>query len=161
MTNSDRLGKEQERTIVRWARCNGFAHADRVVRTGAGRGYGHRADEGDVWLCPGVIAQSKRLAPVNRMERAVPVWLEQTEAQRVAADADVGLLIVRREGCADVGQWWCFLPLDDCLKLCQVGEIVRRGVDRGIPARLQVGDTARLLRAYGYGDPLDSQEGIA
>ena len=152
-----RAGKVQERAIVRWAKTHGFPHADRVIRTGAGNGYAHRADEGDIWLAPGVVVQSKRLSPVNRAERAVAVWLEQTEAQRVAAGADIGLLVVRREGCADVGQYWCHLRMSDLQRLTWPDATP---ADLGVgdpPLRLQLRDVAVVLRAYGYGQALEGR----
>lgn len=151
MPNYDAIGKTNERAVVRWFRNNGFPGADRVVRTGAGKAYAHRADEGDIGLAPGVIAQSKRLSPVNRMERAIPGWMAETEAQRVAAGADIALLVVRREGTTDVGEWFAWLPL------WQVSAI--HGLTRyplaSCPVRFQVANVAQLLRAAGYGEPLD------
>ena len=151
MTDYDRLGKEQERRIVRWAREHGFPFADRIVRTGAGKDYAHRADEGDVWLCPGVVVQSKRLSPPNRAERAVPGWMIQTEFQRAAAKADVALLIVRRAGTADVGEWWCFLPAFILARLLWIGATSTTWARADFPVRLLVSDAAKLLIAAGYG----------
>lgn len=147
--NYNTLGKEQERRIVRWCRDHGFPKADRVVRTGAGRDYAHRPDEGDVWLAPGVIAQSKRMSPVGRAERAVPQWMRETEAQGLAAHADVALLIVRREGTTDVGEWWAFLHLGTLIDL-----VDGRGIWGSESVRMTVADAATLIRVAGYGEPL-------
>ena len=147
MPNSGRVGKDQEQAIVRHAKANGFPGADRIIRTGAGKGYAVRPDEGDIWLCPGVIVQSKRLSPPNRMERAVAGWLAETRLQRYAAKADHAVLIVRREGTADISKWWAHLYLHDLIYLAADCGIRNDSV----PVRLTVADAYTLLRAAGYG----------
>lgn len=155
MPNSGRVGKAQEQAIVRHAKANGFPGADRIIRTGAGKGYAVRADEGDIWLCPGVIVQSKRLSPVTRMERAVIAWMIETEAQRVAAKAEYALLIVRREGTANVGHWWAHLYLRDLVWLATKHKH-NVGDDHEERVRLTVADAYTLLRAAGYGTPVEA-----
>ena len=153
MPNSQRVGKDQERAIVNHARANGFPGADRIIRTGAGKDYAVRADQGDIWLCPGVIVQSKRLSPVSRMERCIKQWQAETNAQRIAAGAAFGVLIVRREGTTDVGDWWAWLTLTDLHILMESNLSLT-----GVPVRLTVADAYTLLRAAGYGSAV--QEGM-
>ena len=165
MPNSVDVGKKQEQAIVRHAKANGFPGADRIIRTGAGKGYAVRADEGDIWLCPGVIVQSKRLKgktvagttqakSTAEMELEVPEWLAQTEAQRVAAKAAHAVLIVRRFGFSDVGKWWAFFSFYD---LCYLAGVfgMRQPQLVGVPVRLTVADAYTLLRAAGYGTPAE------
>jgi hypothetical protein len=147
-------GKTTEQMGVRWLRGNGFDGAERVVRTGWRTADHQLPDGGDVLWCPGIISQFKALRPVNRMERAVPRWMAETEAQRVAAGAAVGLLVVRRDGTADVGEWWAFLPLHMLHNLAWPEHLHPWTKSDHRPARLLVSDTARLLRAAGYGTPL-------
>jgi hypothetical protein len=142
-------GLVTEQMEVRWFRAHGFPRAERVVRTGYRTPERALPDAGDIALCPGVIVASKSLRPVNRAERAVPGWLTETEAQRVAAGAEVALLVVRRDGTADVGEWFCWLPYGWCC-----------GLVNGPPCRLLVRDACVLLRNSGYGSPL-SEEGTA
>ena len=156
MTKSANVGKEQERHIVRHAKANGFPGADRIIRTGAGPNYSVRPDEGDIWLCPGIIIQSKRLSPPNRAERAVAGWLDETRAQCIAAGADYGVLIVRREGTADVGEWWAWLCVADVIRLHSGTRIALFNWARTarMPVRLTVADAYILLRSSGYGTPI-------
>ena len=148
-------GKLTERLAARWFREHGFPGAERIVRTGYAAADRTAEDEGDIGLCPGAIVQVKALRPANRAERAVPTWLVQTEVQRVAAGAEIALLVVRRDGTADVGEWWAWLrttvvvlPLDPL-----VGTVDLHAA-AAVPIRLQVADAAQLLRGAGYGDPV-------
>lgn len=152
---SNNRGKATDRAIARWAREHGFPAADRIVRTGYRVPDRELPDAGDQWWAPGLLVQSKSLRPVNRMERAVPGWLAETEAQRQAAGADVALLVVRRDGTADVGEWWCFMEAWRFECLCnRSGKWAYGGRS---PLRLLVRDAALLLRYAGYGSPLDEE----
>lgn len=149
-------GKVTEQLAAKWFRGNGFPGAERTVRTGYRSPNRELADEGDLDLCPGVIVSVKSLRPVNRAERAVGGWLADAEAQRVAACAELVLLVVRREGTADVGEWWSWLsvvtvvlPLDPI-----VGTVDLHAVPAA-PARFATADAARLLRSAGYGLALE------
>jgi hypothetical protein len=144
-------GKETERMAARWLRANGFPDCKRTVRTGYRATTHSLADQADLDLCPGLIAQVKSLRPANRAERAVPGWMGEVEMQRAACCADVALLIVRREGTANVGEWWAWLWLDDAAAM-HTGLYTSM---RQIPVRLLLSDAVTLLRHAGYGTPLD------
>lgn len=152
-----RRGKQAERDVVNAARRNGFPHAERVVRTGYRTRTRVTADEGDVALCPGVIVQVKTYTDAGRMERAIPAWMAETEQQRQAAEADIALLVVRRNGTTDVTEWWCWLPLV-AVRCLQTGDDAHcepetwSRVDQ-IPVRTTFGDAVALLHSGGYGDP--------
>lgn len=156
MTDSCRAGKDNERALVTWARAHGYPHADRQIRTGAGRNYAHRPDTGDVTLCPGVIAQVKSLQPTTRAERMIPTWLKETEAQRAAAHADLALLVVRRHRTTNVGTWWTHLYLHTAL-VWLFGETRVPSYANDIPVRLTLAHTVQLLRANGWGEPPDPE----
>lgn len=151
-------GKVTERATVRWLRDHGFPGAERTVRTGYRTATRTLADAADLDLCPGLIAQVKSLRPATRAERAVDGWLVETEQQRQAAHALHALLIVRREGTADVGEWWAWLPLlnlpgiqTDFVRPLTVPRIAACAL---VPVRLAVADACYLLRSIGYGDPI-------
>jgi hypothetical protein len=152
-----RRGKEAERAIVRWARVHGYPHAERVIRTGYRTAARQSADTGDVTLCPAVIVQAKTYTDAGRMERAVPQWMADTEAQRVAAGAEYALLVVRRNGCADVGDWWCWLPGHTFTMLTAPGA-TRPGAGLDVPGapnppvRITLAAASALLRWAGWGD---------
>lgn len=155
-----RRGLVTEQMVCHWLRAHGFPGAERSVRTGYRTASRELPDAADVVLCPGVIAQVKSLSPASRAERAVPGWMAETEAQRVAAAADVALLIVRRPGTADVGEWFAYLPVGAVTVLCAIPvgwvDRCRPEVDRSGDAwaRLEMAGAAYLLRRAGYGDEL-------
>lgn len=155
--NSDR-GKRAERALVAWLRAHGWPGAERTVRTGHRTRTRVSVDRGDIDGTPGVCWQLKDVAEAS-MHR-VPVWLAQTEAQRRAAGADLGVLVVKRRGHADPGDWWAHVRLDDVMH-----EVIINAGSCGIaypaelfavPVRLAVADLAPILHHAGYGDDVDA-----
>jgi hypothetical protein len=86
-------------------------------------------------------------------------FLAETEAQRVAAGADVALLVVRRDGTADVGEWWAWLETRMLAWLTFAGQFQDFDAPQ-LPVRLIVADACRLLRAAGYGEPVERSEAL-
>lgn len=88
---------------------------------------GYTRDAGDLHLSPGVIAQVKNCRVLRWNE-----WFEGLAVQVAEAHADVGFLVVKRPGMglSKVGQWLAVTPL---------------------------AQEARLLRAAGYGTPLEEE----
>ncbi|MFK0249254.1 hypothetical protein ACIQUM_31535 [Amycolatopsis azurea] len=83
--------------------------------------------------------------------------LGQTTGQAVAAGADYGVLVQRRDGKSDPGDWWVWLPAGDLAALIETSrdpEIVRVADPRHtMPVRLELADLLPLLHAAGYGEP--------
>ncbi|MBI1758004.1 MAG: hypothetical protein HYR62_02030 [Actinobacteria bacterium] len=146
-----RLGKATERAVAAWWRTHGFPGAERIIRTGWRTRDRSAEDAGDLDLCPGVIAQVKSLQPPARAERAVPEWMAETERQRVVAGAAIGLLIVRRPGTADVGEWFAWLPARTAAALVDLSWPTAVADAPNPPLRLTVADASLLLRWAGYG----------
>lgn len=86
---------------------------------------GYTRDAGDLHLAPGVITQVKNCRKLQWTE-----WLAELDAQQREASADVAFLTVKRPSMGDtkVGQWLAVMPVDQL---------------------------AALIRAAGYGTPLD------
>lgn len=145
MTNPK--GTRAETALVIYARDNGFGHADRIPRKG-------KNDEGDVWLCPGVMVEVKN-QPSKYNPNAVPyAWLEEAYVERERARADYGLLVVKPTniGYPRVGEWHCWMrTLDLSWLLVGTGAVTSLV---SMPIRLQVRDAVTLLRMAGYGDKL-------
>jgi hypothetical protein len=118
MNPSKRKGTAAETAVVEYLRGHGFAHAERRALHGS-------LDQGDVTGIPGICVEVKNCATYD-----LPGWMRETEAERWAAGADVGALVVkpRGVGATRVGEWWAVLTLDQL---------------------------AYLLRAAGYGQPLE------
>jgi hypothetical protein len=158
MTKSDtERGKDTERKAVAALRVLGFPHAERTVRTGYRSTARELEDLGDVDGTPGIVWQIKSLRPASRAEAAVPVWLVETEQQRRAARASVGVLVVRREGLV-ASRWWAFVTLRTLYGLADgFSGTLTNGMPaalRAAPVRLELADACLLLRAHGFGQPL-------
>lgn len=151
---SKNKGTAAETLVVRWARNNGYPHADRQPLRG-------NRDAGDVTLCPGVIVEVKN----RRLPTGVPTagdlteWMRQTELEREAARADVGVLVVKRNGTTDVGRWFAYvtaLTLAELLTLHALPPWSAR-VNVHAPVCLAMADLTNLMRATGWGDALDDE----
>lgn len=146
---STNKGKVAERHLVRWLRENGFGGAERAVRTGYRIATRTAADPGDVTGTPGIIWSCKDAAT----ER-LPAWLAELDAM-AAADGDVRLLVHKRKGHADPGEWWCWLRLSTLLALD--GRATPAGPWADVPVRMELGHVVPLLHAAGYGDAIDER----
>lgn len=121
MSANRRKGTAAESALVGFLRTVGWPHAERRALAGA-------KDKGDVTGCIGLVFEQKA---ANRID--IPAWLRETEAERINAAADYGVLVIKPRGVGDtrVGQWAAVMPL---------------------------GDLTRLLAAAGYGDGMPEQE---
>jgi len=145
------IGTAAETAVVRAARTRGFAGADRLTLTGS-------QDRGDIGLCPGVIievkgGQTARTASDGLIES----WLAETERERLHARADVAFLVTQRAGVGapNAHRWWAWWRLGwlDALTGSLPGSDLP-----DTPVRIRLGDALALLRAAGYGNPLDPAE---
>lgn len=151
MTNPPKQkGTWGETHAAKWFRVNGFPGADRKALKGNG-------DQGDLDLCPGVIAEIKNV----KLTTGVPAkaqltkWMAEAEAERANAGASLCPLIVKRPGTQDVGQWFAYLPMEEFVHLqARQGEWGTPWSDYG-PAMVDVATLALILRNAGYGTPLE------
>lgn len=141
-----RKGADAERAVARWLRANGFPGAERAVRAAYVGSDRVIPDPGDLTGTPGIVWQVK-----DCRREQISTWLYETEKQRVDARADHGMLIQRRPGKADVGKWWCWLPLAKLLDLAAEEHLFGDKELGEHPVRLELGDVARLLRIRAYG----------
>lgn len=145
-----RKGADAERSVAKWLRANGFPGAERAIRAAYVGSDRVIPDPGDLTGTPGIVWQVKDCAVEH-----ISTWLDDTDRQRRQAAADFGLLVLRRRGVGDVGQWWCWLYLD---VLFQLGGTATTWVGAGRwiadePVRLELGAVVELLRIRGYGEP--------
>lgn len=155
MSKSKAIGTKAETAVVKAGRRLGFPFADRHVLKGA-------LDEGDVWLCPGVIVEVKggEMARAASDER-INGWLAETERERINADAEIGFLVVQRRavGEANAHRWWAITTTDVIARLLGAGkwQVVERDGTKTTssrPVRLLLEDMLHLLRGAGWGDAL-------
>jgi hypothetical protein len=139
------IGTWTETQVVRYARANGFAAADRRTQKG-------RYDVGDILLCPGAIIEVKGgKAAKTASHGQINAWCDETVTEIRNARADIGLLVLHRAGAGAtrVGEWRAFFPPRILL-------LAYEEYEQGTPApRLEVTlhDALTLLRQSGWGDP--------
>jgi hypothetical protein len=143
------IGTHTESAVVRYLAVNGFDNAERRSLRGS-------LDAGDITGTPGVAWSIKGgVAAKTASDGQVDRWLTELERQRTNAAATIAVLVLQRAGIgeANAGRWWavvqvCSLGLghDDPALPCPHGRF---------PARLHLADACTLLRAAGYGTPLE------
>lgn len=140
MNRPKAIGTAAESAVVKYLRANGFPHAERRALAGS-------HDLGDVTGCPGLVFEVKGgTAAKTASDGQVAAWMRETEAERVNARADLGVLVLARAGYGPerAGAWWVVAPLGVILGSHPYGQ----------PVRLHLCTFVRLLRARGYGAPL-------
>lgn len=153
MNKPKAIGTAAETAVVRAARRLGFPHAERVVLHG-------NLDQGDVRLTPGltagvVVEVKGGNAARDASDLQILSWLDETEAERVNARADVAFLVTQRRGVgpARAELWWAHMHVGRLLDL-------RGAIRTVIPAddavvRMTLAAALAQLRASGYGEPLE------
>lgn len=141
------IGTYAETAVVRTAILRGFPFADRHALHGS-------RDTGDVGLCPGVVVEVKGgEAARSCSDLDVQNWLDQTHRERDNANAAVAFLVVQRRGvgAANAARWFAYWRLGWIadLSYCQTFAA------RHVVVRMTLGDALDLLRAAGYGDPVE------
>jgi hypothetical protein len=144
-----RRGAVAERALVTWLRENGFPQAERAVRTGYRVSGRESADLGDVTGMPGIVVQVTDRDDLDQ-DAVLTRRLSDTERQRAAANADVGLLVQRRRGTTNPSRWWVWLQVADLIALTPAAIQVAIP-ELHVPARLELRHVAVLLIRAGYG----------
>jgi len=145
VTRSKDIGTSAETATVRWLREHGWPAAERRALTGA-------LDCGDIAGTPGICWEIKsgRAAEVAS-DGQILAWLMETEAERLNAGADIGILVTKRTsyGPARAGAWWAHLALStwDCLYEVPTP----RPWDPALSLRLRLDTVVPILHAAGYG----------
>lgn len=95
---SKRKGTAAENAVVKWLRSVGFPHAERVRA-------GWTDDRGDIDGLPGVTIEVK-----NEKRIDLAGYMGELEVEMDNGKADTGVVIVKRRGIADPGQWYAVMP---------------------------------------------------
>ena len=107
---SRRKGTNFETLVVRWLKDNGFPYAERRALHGA-------LDKGDITGCGPLVFECKA-----KKAHDFSGWLKETEQERKNAEADFGVLVVKRTGYGDGADQYAVMRLEDMVKLLkQVG----------------------------------------
>jgi hypothetical protein len=153
-------GKKAERDLVRYLRENGWPDAIRIVRTGIKSGQRITRDEGDIGKTPGIAWQMK--AVDEKKWSQIPAWLVDAADQAVETGADLGVLVLRRPGHAQPGDWWAWVELSDVVGLHDRASGADSYADARVPSfpvRCQLAHLVGLLHAAGYGQVAGQEAG--
>lgn len=111
--NSQAKGKRGELAVVDYLK-PWFPDARRTVRTGFRNAKTSAADDGDIDGTPGLCFQVKVLAD----ELVSGKVLQDIHAETVEQAAGrLPLIVNKRSGRGEVGQWWVWLPIGDLVQL--------------------------------------------
>lgn len=136
VTRSKAIGTATERAVVMFLRRHGFPHAERRALAGV-------HDLGDIVGTPGIAWEVKGgKTAATAADGLVGQWLTETERERRAARADIGVLVLKRTGIGadNAGRWWAVLQLADLTPTLP-----------RLPARVTLADAVTLLHHAGYG----------
>lgn len=97
MSVSKQKGTAWETACVRWLQSLGW-QADRAPLRGA-------ADQGDVTGLPGVVIECKNAKTIKLSE-----WLGELEIEIANAQADTGVLLIKKRGKTDPGEAYAVMP---------------------------------------------------
>ncbi len=146
------IGTFAETAVARWARSNGFPHADRL--TGHGRN-----DIGDVLLEYGAIVEVKGGEAARKAsDLLIGKWLDETEVERVNSNASVGFLVTQRAavGAPNAGRWWAWWRAGWLTRLS--GQVETFAPQPHVILRCTLGDSLLILRASGFGLALPADD---
>lgn len=110
-------------------------------------------DKGDIINVPRVVIECKGgNAAETAGDKQVAKWLEETEAERRNAGADIGLLVMKRASYGEkrAGEWWCVMSVQTFTFLAG-GSLARLVGICGTPVRMHLRTAVALLKAAGYG----------
>lgn len=87
-------------------------------------------DKGDVAGVPFSVVEVK-----NQRSYKIHEWMKETEAERINAEADIGILVIKPNGVgvANVSQWWAVVSLETITRLVEELRVKRlqSPTDRG------------------------------
>lgn len=104
-SSAKRKGSQAERDVVAWLKANGYPYADRRVA-------GATLDKGDISGVLGVTIEIKNHARLD-----LAGWLAELEIEMANDNAWTGVVIHKRKGKGDVGEWYATLPAKVWLQL--------------------------------------------
>lgn len=105
MSKSRAKGTAFETLVVRWLREHGFPYAERRALHGT-------LDKGDITGCGPLVFECKA-----KKAHDFSGWLKETEIERHNANADYGILVVKRTGYGDGADQYAVMRLADMVDL--------------------------------------------
>jgi hypothetical protein len=97
---SKQKGTTAETAVVRWFQGHGWPRAERRALSGA-------YDMGDINLEPGIVVEVKNTKTITLAE-----FVAETERERINANAEFGMCVIKKRGTTDPGQFYAVTSLD-------------------------------------------------
>lgn len=104
-TYGKRKGSKSELDVAKYLINKGFPYAERRLA-------GATLDKGDIAGVPGVCFEIKNHAKMN-----LAGWVEEMLLETANAKAHTGVVIHKRKGKSDVGQWYATQTVDQWIEL--------------------------------------------
>jgi len=144
-------GIATERDLARYLRFNGWPDAERKADTGWSTSDRTSPDTGDIRNTPRLCWQVKS-TPELTGQKLTTAMLQATD-QMVATGADYGIVVHRRTGKSNPGQWWAYLSLGNLYALMhEYGQPFNPDPKWwDYPVRLTLEDLVPVLHRAGYG----------
>lgn len=116
MSASKRKGTAAETAVVNWLREHGWPSAERRALAG-------NADRGDIAGIVGVVLEVKA-----KKEMDLSGWVKEAETERRNDGADFGIVIAKKRGTTDVGEWYAVMPVEQLAALLDAAGYGNGGV---------------------------------
>lgn len=100
-------GRAAENAVVEWLRSHGRPYVERRRLTGT-------HDCGDLTGIPGVVVEVKATKSID-----LAGFVDELEDEMINADAETGVVIIKRRGTTDVGNWYAVMPASVWLQLLE------------------------------------------
>ena len=102
MNKGKKQGTFHETNCVNWFKANGWRYARRITMKG-------RRDEGDIRLADGVpvVIEAKNEKTITN-----GTYIKELDAECVNAGYDQGVVIIKRRGTTDVGQYYALTTVE-------------------------------------------------
>lgn len=110
MSASKQKGTAAETAVANWLKANGYPHAERRALNG-------NTDKGDITGLPGCVIEVKNCRTMTLAE-----WITELRAEIRNAGALTGVVIHKRKGTTNVGDWYATMPASVWLALMLEGE---------------------------------------
>ena len=80
-------------------------------------------DKGDISNVPGCVVEVK-----NQRSYKIHEWMKETETERINAEADLGILVIKPNGVgvSNVDKWWAVVSLETITRLIEELQSAKR-----------------------------------
>lgn len=98
VSKAKQKGTAAETAVVNWLKEQGRKHVERRSLNGVN-------DRGDIAGVPGVVIEVK-----NHKEMKLSQWISELEIEIKNDKADTGIIIHKKRGTTNVGEWYATMP---------------------------------------------------